>query len=71
MPLLSSAPACQEYLELQTSSIYPGRCTRMQEEAAWKLAGLICSLEHQIMLTATGFPFPFKDKLFLCVSCLA
>lgn len=43
----------------------------MWEEAAWKLEGLICSVEYQMVLTVTGFPFPFKDKLFLHVSCLA
>lgn len=43
----------------------------MWEEAAWRLAGLICSLEHPIVQTVTGFPFSFKEELFLRVSYLA
>jgi len=71
MPPLSSAPACREYLELWTSSVCPRRCTHTWEEAAQKLAGLICSFERQTVLTLTAFPFPFKDELFPRVSSLA
>lgn len=43
----------------------------MQEEAAWKLAGLICCLEHEMVLTVTGFPLLFKEEFFVHVSSLA
>lgn len=37
----------------------------------WKLAGPICSLERQIVLTVTGFPFLSKDELLRRAGCLA